>query len=223
MRRTYRFLQCLCQLGCAAMFGLRVRHRERVPQDGPVLIASNHQSFLDPVLVAVHLWRECSYMARDSLFHGQFARLIRYLNAFPVRRGTADMAAIKEALRRLKRGECLVAFPEGTRTRDGRLQPLIGGVVLIARKARAPIVPTIVLGAFEAWPREAKRPRAQRILVSYGEPITVEQMGRLGDAEIVAELERRLHTLFAEARQDPYVAGRLRALPAAAGAVAAAG
>lgn len=215
MRRSYRFLQCICQVVCFLMFGLRVRNRELVPQEGPVLLACNHQSFLDPVLAAVHLWRECSYMARDTLFRGRFAKLITFLNAFPVRRGEADVSAIKESLRRLKRGDCLVAFPEGTRTTDGRLQPLIGGAVLIARKARAPIVPTIILGAFECWPRNAKRPRPGRIMVSYGEPLTVEQMAAMSDEAIVAELAERMRALFEEARRDPWIAGSLAPLPSA--------
>jgi 1-acyl-sn-glycerol-3-phosphate acyltransferase len=215
MRLGWRFYRLLCQIACTAYLGLRVRHRERVPRTGGVLIASNHQSFLDPVLVMVWLQREASFMARDSLFkNALFRRLITYLNAFPVKRGSADISAIKECLRRLKGGHALVAFPEGTRTPDGRVQPLIGGVVLVARKAKAPIVPTAIVGAYEAWPRTSKLPQPRRIVVAYDHPIMPEELDGLSDEEVVALLQRRIEALYAAHRNDPWLAGRLQALPA---------
>src|SRR5512135_784187 len=103
MRLYYRF----CRFWCQVFFMLLVRGRafgtSRVPRTGPVILACNHQSFFDPVLATLALPRECDYMARDTLFENAFfRRLILSLNAFPIRRGEADVAAIKETIRRLR-------------------------------------------------------------------------------------------------------------------------
>src|SRR5262245_28199568 len=105
MRPWYRFCRWLCHGVFLVFFRGRVYGRDNVPLEGGVLLACNHQSYLDPVLATLALPRECHYMARDTLFRNpQFRRMIESLNAFPVKRGTADIGAIKETLRRLKNG-----------------------------------------------------------------------------------------------------------------------
>jgi 1-acyl-sn-glycerol-3-phosphate acyltransferase len=188
----------MCQAIFYTFFRGRAHHVERVPVLGGVLLVSNHQSFLDPVLATLALPRECHYMARDTLFEKvAFRRLIESLNAFPIKRGTGDMRAIKETLRRLKNGALVVTFPEGTRTTDGRLQPFRPGMILIARKAGVPIVPCAILGAFEAWPRQAKLPRPRRVVVAYGEPIPSERLKALDDEACTAEIHARVAELMA--------------------------
>ncbi len=190
----------LCMKGRA--FG--VRH---VPVTGGVLLVCNHQSFLDPILATLALPRECHYMARDTLFRNRWFRaLIQSLNAFPIRRGAADLGAIKETLRRLKGGHLVVTFPEGTRTVDGSLGPLAPGVVLLARKARVPLVPAALLGAFEAWPRHSRLPRAHPILVAYGAPLPPALLDALDDDACIAEVHRRIADLMV--RHAPLLAPR---------------
>ena len=120
-----------------------------------------------------------------------FGRLIRSLNAFPVKRHTADLAAIKEALRRLKAGRLLLLFGEGTRTPDGRIAPLQPGIVMLARKAKVPVIPVVIDGAFEAWPRSHKICRFGPIRVVYGEPMTAGQIMDLGDKAAAKVLWQR--------------------------------
>lgn len=112
MRPWYRFCRLFCHLGFRYFLGGRALHCERVPVTGGVLLICNHQSFADPVLATVELPRECHFMARDSLFRGPLKKLIESLNAFPVKRATADIGAIKETLRRLKQGGLITVFPE---------------------------------------------------------------------------------------------------------------
>jgi len=172
MRPGYRFLRYLSQMFFVFFCRGRVFGVRNVPRRGGVLLVSNHQSYLDPVLATLALPREGNYMARDTLFRQRhFRRLIEYLNAFPVKRGAADVGAVKEMLRRLKGGQVVLAFPEATRTADGSIGPMRAGVILVARKARVPVVPTLILGAFEAWPRTAVLPRPHPVLVAYGEPL----------------------------------------------------
>jgi 1-acyl-sn-glycerol-3-phosphate acyltransferase len=197
MRLYYRF----CRFGAQALFTVFMRGRvfgtRRVPHTGGVLLVCNHQSFLDPVLATLALPRECDYMARDTLFHNPyFRRLIESLNAFPIKRGAADIGAIKETLRRLKAGRLVTAFPEATRTSDGRVGPMQPGVVLLARKARVPIIPTAILGAFQAWPRQARLPRPRGIIIAYGQPLPVEMLDRLPDDECIRIVRDRIVALM---------------------------
>ena len=196
MRPVWRVLRWCCQAVCLLLCRVRVHHIKRVPVSGGLLIVSNHQSFLDPVLLTMAPSREFHYMARDTLFRGgPFDRLIRYLNAYPVRRGEADLTAMKETLRRLKNDALVTVFPEATRTLDGSIAPMRPGVVLLAKKAKAPIVPTLILGAFEAWPRQAKLPHPKPILIAYDPPILPEQMRETPDDETIATVRDRLEAL----------------------------
>jgi 1-acyl-sn-glycerol-3-phosphate acyltransferase len=203
MRRGYALLRLLAQLIFTFLFRGRVFGVRHVPRRGGVLLVSNHQSFLDPVLATLAVPRECHYMARDTLFHHPLLRrVIEYLNAFPVKRGRADMGAIKETLRRLKAGKLVLTFPEGTRTQDGSIGPMRPGVVLLARKARVPVVPVLILGAFESWPRTRKLPLLRPILVAYGEPICPHLRPEWSDDECVETVRTRILAM-----QRRYVGG----------------
>ncbi len=100
-----------------------------------------------------------------------------------------EKGAIKETMRRLRRGQIILAFPEGTRTRDGSVGDMLAGMVLLARKTGVPIVPTLIEGAFESWPRSAKLPHPRPIVVAYAEPMYGHLRGELSDKDC-AELVR---------------------------------
>ncbi len=196
VRLYYRFMRFLLRAAFLLYFRGRVFHTERVPQTGGVLICCNHQSVLDPPLGTLAIARECHYMGRDSLFRNPlFRKLIVSLNCFPIRRETADLRAIKEALRRLKAGFPVVAFPEGTRTIDGSIGTMHAGVILIAKKARVPVLPTLIDGAFQSWPRDARLPRPGRVTIAYGEPIEPALLQTLTDDECVELVRDRIVAL----------------------------
>jgi 1-acyl-sn-glycerol-3-phosphate acyltransferase len=188
----------LCVLG----FGLRVYHSDRLPKTGGVLVVCNHQSYLDPILVAVGMPRAFHPMARESLFRlAPFAWLIRSLYAFPVRRASADLGAVREALRRLKGGAVVLVFPEGTRTRDGSIGPLQGGPIVIAARAGVPVVPMVIDGAFEAWPRGNRLPHPATVRVACGHPLSAAELDA-GDPEtLMAALRDQMVELQAELRR----------------------
>lgn len=193
MRLFYRVCRFACEVVCVLYLRIRVHRLHHVPRTGSVLLVSNHQSFMDPVLVAVALPREASYMARDSLFRPWgFRWLIRMLNAFPVRRGTADTAAIKETLRRLKQGEVVVVFPEGTRTEDGRIGPMLPGLATVARKCRAPIVPVLIDGMYQAWPRHRLLPSPGDVVIEYGRPLKPAEYADLTPGELMDRVRAQL-------------------------------
>ncbi|MEK7469840.1 MAG: lysophospholipid acyltransferase family protein [Planctomycetota bacterium] len=196
-RAWWLALQTLtCWLG-AVFFRFRAHGISNVPLTGGIILACNHQSFFDPVIAAAGLSRSVTFMARDSLFKiAPFRWLIESLNAFPVKRGKADLGAVKQSLRRLRDGWPLLVFPEGTRTKDGSIGSMAGGIGVLASRARVPVVPTLILGAFEAWPRDAKLPHPSPIEVRYGKPLPEEVAW---DAERVGPaLEEALKRLMAE-------------------------
>jgi len=208
-RLWYSGWRRICQVVAVTAFGIRCFGREHVPDQGGALLVSNHQSFFDPMIAALGLSREVHYLARDSLFRQPaFAWLIRSLNAFPVKRSSADLAAIREALRRLKDHQLLLVFGEGTRSHDGRIAPLQPGMAMMARKAKVPLVPVVIDGAFEAWPRSRKLWRLCTIRVMYGQPITAQQIADLGDkaaARIIFQRQQQMqHRLRRRYKRKPY-------------------
>jgi 1-acyl-sn-glycerol-3-phosphate acyltransferase len=196
VRLYYRFMRYLCQMAFVLLWRGRVFGRHRFPREGGVLLIGNHQSFLDPVLVTMALHREGNYMARDSLFaRPLFRALIVSLNAFPVRRGAADLSAVKELIRRLRAGAVVVAFPEGTRTPDGSIGEMRPGPFLAAQRAGCAIVPVVIDGAYEAWPRHQPFPAPRPIRVAYGEPISPHDVQSMLIDDLIAEVRRRLLAL----------------------------
>jgi len=184
------------------LFGIRVYHAERLPREGGVLVVSNHQSYLDPILVAVGMPRPFQPMARESLFRvAPFRWLIRSLYAFPVRRGTADFGAVREALRRLRAGAVVLMFPEGTRTRDGSIEPLQGGPVTVALRGGVPIVPMVIDGAFEAWPRTQMLPWPHRVRVACGTPVGPDEAAAKEPDVVMAAIRDQMLELQAELRR----------------------
>ena len=198
----YGVCQQVARVLFALFFRIRVTHRERLPARGGVLVVSNHQSYLDPVLVAVGMPRPFHPMARESLFRfPPFAWIIRSLNAFPVRRASADLGAIREALRRLEGGAVVLMFAEGTRTRDGSIGPIHGGPITIAARAGVPVVPVVIDGAFEAWPKGQRLPHPHPIRVACGRPLSAEEVASGDTQKLVEELRRRMLELQGELRR----------------------
>jgi 1-acyl-sn-glycerol-3-phosphate acyltransferase len=154
-------------------FRLRWLHRERMINHGPVILAANHQSFLDPPFAGSASNRAIYFLARRTLLDGPILGwLLPKLNVIPVdSEGGRDRTALKALIRILKAGEGTLVFPEGQRTLDGSLQPALPGVGLVIAKTLAPVVPMRIFGAYEAWPVGQKWPRFRPVTVVVGEPI----------------------------------------------------
>ena len=158
-------------------FGWRVHNPERVPLKGPVILASNHASFIDPPLVGAGLKRGINYLARESLFRFPvLGWVLHQWQAVPVDREGGGAKGLKAILERLLAGGAIILFPEGTRTRDGQLQPARSGIGLTVIKSSAPVVPVRVFGTFEAYNRHMRFPRpCHRVIVKYGRPMYFEK------------------------------------------------
>jgi len=154
-------------------FGLEVHGQEHVPRHGTFILASNHLSFLDPLVLGVACPRRVCFMARDTLFRHPLLRVFLHgVRVIPLKRDESDVTAVREALKRLRAGEPIALFPEGTRQLSGRLGRAKRGVGLIALKAQVPIVPALVTGTFAALPPRSPRLHRTKIRVAFGPPIS---------------------------------------------------
>lgn len=172
MNWSYRLGWIFFRTLFATYLPCRFHHADRVPAHGPVILASNHASFIDPPLVGAGVARMVNYLARDTLFHVPvLATLLRSWKVVPVDRAGGGGAGLKAILDRLLNGGIILLFPEGTRTTDGKLRPAKAGVGLTVIKSNAPVIPVRVFGTFEAYGRHLKFPRPRRLRVVYGHPL----------------------------------------------------
>jgi 1-acyl-sn-glycerol-3-phosphate acyltransferase len=198
---VYRAAWLLAPFLLHLLFGYRTEGAEKVPEKGPVILAANHLSILDPIAIGAGIKRPVSFLARADVFRlPVLSWLLPRLYAIPVERGTGDLSAIKGAIRALERGMAFGIFPEGTRSRSGRLQPFKTGVAAIAFRTGSPVVPVAVVGSEKAWPVGRKLFRLRRpIRVVYGDPIPVPRKTKVSHQELenlTREIEARVRELL---------------------------
>ena len=154
MKPIYRVGHTVCRLVARFGFRLSVYGRENLIEDGPAIVASNHQSYLDPPLIGCAHRGELRYLARNTLFdHRLLGWFLKRVNTVPVDRDRGDIAAIKTIIRLVKDGHRIIIFPEGTRSLDGQLQPARSGLGMVIAKTGAPVVPVRLYGTFDALPK----------------------------------------------------------------------
>ena len=183
----------------ATYFRWQVFNPERVPLTGGVILASNHASFLDPPLVGSGVKRPINYLARESLFRNPIAGwVLRNWQAVPVDRDGGGARGLKAILNRLFDGGAIILFPEGTRTKDGKLQPAQSGIGLTVIKSEAPVVPCRVFGTYECYSKKWKIHKPIRLAVKYGKPMMFEKLR----AEAKTCDKQRLKVIYQEVADE---------------------
>ena len=168
----YRFLHFIFSHLFSFLFDAEIIGKENMPMNGGVILAANHMSNWDPPFLATYLDRTVSYMAKKELFEVPILKqIITSCFAFPVKRGAADRGAIKAALSELKKGHCLGLFPEGTRSKDGKVHKAESGIALIAALGKVPVVPAAIIGTDKIFSSKKFFPKLKLI---YGQPIFFE-------------------------------------------------
>lgn len=201
-RSGYRVCHAACRLTALMAFQIRCFGQKNFPLSGGGLICANHQSHLDPVLIGICCPRRLHFLARKSLFRfGPFGMLIDFLNAVPLEREGSGISGVKETIRRTRRGELLLMFPEGARTYSGQIGPLLPGAASIAKRSQVPLVPVGLDGAFQAWPRTKPLPQPGRVVVSIDAPIPFSTYGKLDDDQVTELLRARIDHCFQDARR----------------------
>jgi 1-acyl-sn-glycerol-3-phosphate acyltransferase len=190
----YSALRGLAIVVFKIFFAIKIEGKENIPYRGGVILASNHLSYLDPIVLGIFVPRRVNFMAKEELFENFFFRwLITKLGAFPIKKEKIDRITYKKILKLLEKEEVVVLFPEGTRSIDGRIGQLQAGTARIALKANVPLIPIVVRGTEKVLPRGKKVIKLARIRAWAGKPL---KKNMTSDKEItkkdIEELQRQL-------------------------------
>jgi 1-acyl-sn-glycerol-3-phosphate acyltransferase len=191
MTPFYRVARAICKLACVVLWRFKAEGVENVPRSGPLIVACNHISYLDPVALGVGLPRMVTYLAKKELFAiPLLGPIIRGCGAYPLDREAGGIAAVRTALRVLEDGRCIGIFPEGTRNLRGTAAQK-GGAAFLAALSGAPVVPAAVVGT-----KDAKR--FAQIRVAYGKPLVIARNRKADEDDLekwTAEIMRRIRGL----------------------------
>jgi len=191
MSPRYRlFRQTLVRL-CRILFGLTLHNGNRVPAEGPLIIASNHGQYADPVLVCVAIPRRVQWMGKKELFVFPFRKFFRFIGTFPVDREGGGRGAIRAGVAYLAEGWALGIFPEGTHRGDEASKQAKSGVVVLGARGNAPVLPVHV----GRLPGPLSRLRGERLHIYVGEPIELDPALR-GGAAYRAATEKIMRTIY---------------------------
>lgn len=208
---VYRSLRTVLTPVADRYFGLRASGEDRLPS-GPCILAANHSSLLDWVFLARFVSRPVRFvLSREFFDQRPFTWAYESLGVIPIRDGRFQPSAYRQLLATLARGDIVGVFPEGWITRDGALLPAQRGIIAFAARAGVPIVPVGVVGAFAAFPRDARFPRPHPVQVRFGEPFVVEpdvRTDRSAQRHLAEELMARIGTLCASANERDRAIGQ---------------
>lgn len=181
-------------------FRMHWQGTEHIPPSGAVVLACNHLSNLDPVLLGAACPRQISYLAKIELFRVPvLGGLIQRYGAIPLRRSASDPEALRLAERVLEQGQTLALFPEGTRSRDGRLKPFRFGAARLALKHDVPLIPAVIVGTDQAMPAGARFPQRVPVKIAFGPPIEMTdyryvRTGGVPEAHFIQAVTSQLET-----------------------------
>jgi len=182
----------LCNLVGKVAFDFKVYGRENLIEEGGAILASNHQSYLDPPCIGMACRNDIYYLARNTLYQRPLiGPLLKQLNTVPVDRDRGDVSSIKTIIRLLRSGQRVIIFPEGTRSSDGKLQPARAGLGMIIAKTLAPVVPVRVFGSFEALPRVGGL-KLRPVSVVVGKPMRFSEDALKGDRDVYQKLSNQV-------------------------------
>ncbi|MCX7793388.1 MAG: 1-acyl-sn-glycerol-3-phosphate acyltransferase [Thermodesulfovibrionales bacterium] len=195
-----RIIRYIAYIFFKLLFRLEVKNKDNIPEVGGVIIAANHTSYLDPPLIGSVLRRRPTFIARESLFKVPLIGSIIRAYSIGVKREGPGPSTLKKAVRVLKKGGLLVVFPEGSRSKDGRLMEIKRGVGLMAALTEAQVIPAYIKGAHNVLPVGAVIPRPYKIKIIFGKPIkrrkdeTDKDYEERVTKEVYSELRRLSHS-----------------------------
>ena len=169
---------------CGIVHPVRITGKENLPKEGGFMLCPNHISFLDPVITVLYVKRHIRFMGKKELFKNKFVgNVLRAVGAFPVDRGHADLAAIREAIKTLTGGQCLGIFPQGTRSAGNEHTQMHGGAALIVQRTGSPVIPMYIDGPYKYF---------RKTDVRIGKPVDLSEFGKKADAQTIAQITERI-------------------------------
>ena len=168
----YYITSSICYLVFKIFFSLKVAGLGNIPLKGPFIIACNHASYIDPIIIGGLKIRKISFMAKEELFKNKFfGWYLSKLHIFPLRRYSSDSRALRGAIRRLKKGGSLLIFPEGTRSDDGSIREGKIGISVLSFITKACVVPCYVGGSYQIWPSNSRSLHKGKLTITFGGPL----------------------------------------------------
>ena len=184
------------------LYRVKVYGKENIPTDGAVLVLSSHQSLLDPILCQGWLLRPFYYVPRDTLFVGFWGMLFDWFYTIPINQEKVGVKSMRMIIEVLKRGHAVCLYPEGARTFDGKIDEIKPGFSLLVRRSGATIVPMVIDGIFERWPRTQKYPKlGGRVGILYGKPIPADHIKEFGEEKFIHEFNQIMRSMHNDLRQ----------------------
>lgn len=184
-------------------FRIKVFGRDNFPEKGPLIVAPNHVSFLDPLIVGIGAPRKLIYLARDTLFRFKpFAYILKRLNTFPLKRETGDLAAFRLALGKLSEGCAVLVFPEGTRSKNGNFQEAKLGIGFLQKTTGASVLPCYVKDTIHALPRHSLFPKFMPVSVYFGEPLNFDDVSSGDKKQRYADVANKVMEAIAELKKN---------------------
>ena len=148
----YKAVKGIARVLFSLVYRIEIEGKEHLPERGKAIVSPNHFSMMDPIIIGAFLPRKVNFMAKEELFSNKlFALILNKLGVFPVKRGGADIGAIRTALRILNNGDIFCIFPEGTRSKTGEILKAKPGMAMIAIRARSPIIPIAIIGDYKLF------------------------------------------------------------------------
>ncbi len=170
----YHFISAVLYILFKVLFRFKAHGTQNVPTEADkrgVILAPNHQSFLDPPILGISLQRRVTFLAKEYLFKNFVVGIIlRGIGAYPIKSEKDDFRSIRDLIRLLKDGQCVVVFPEGTRSADGQMNEPESGIGFLAAKSAAYVVPVYIRGSYEAFPKKGGFFKLKPVQAYYGEP-----------------------------------------------------
>ncbi len=200
----YSILRGLAIAFFKVLFSMKIEGKENIPCRGGVILASNHLSYIDPIVLGIFVPRRVNFMAKEELFENFLFRwIIVRLGAFPIKRESIDRTTYKKILKLLQKREVVVLFPEGTRSIDGTIGQLHAGTARIALKADVPVIPIIIQGTEKVLPRGGKLIRLAKIKARAAKPLkknidSNRKITKKDIEEFENELEEEMRLLYTE-------------------------
>ena len=200
------FFKAFTVLVSYVLYDVKYINKHNIPKKGGCVIAANHSSFFDPPFVgSVTFRRIFRFMAKDTIFKSPiFGALMRWMGAFPVKRANMDRKAWRTFVKIVESGECVMLFPEGTRTPDGQIHQGKAGVGMLIHMAKTPVVPVYVHGLFEIWPKGQKLPKFfKKAVAIFGKPMDFsEYFGSKGCRGIYLQITDKIMARIKELKKE---------------------
>lgn len=200
-RAFYRTTQWVVFLLFKVVLRMKIRNRDRIPMTGGMLICPNHLSHYDPMVVGCMTPRRTNFLAKKALFNFKpFGWLLYAVDCIPIDREATGIGGMKETLKRLKKNEPVMFFPEGERSFDGEMLPMMTGFTALVKRVKVPMVPVGIDGTHEAWPRGRNWPWFGKVKVVVGDPIEFAEIESMSEEEMAEYLGERLAECVNEAK-----------------------